>query len=114
MAALRRWGPSIGLFLAVQAAAAAWIVAEIYPTHVGEALWRTLAGPLNLFTRLDRLWRYGSLLEDGGTVLLLGAIAPLPWVHAWRACPAWLMLALSLLGSALWAASGFLFTIDHL
>jgi hypothetical protein len=114
VAALRRWGPSLGLFLAVQAAAAAWIVAEIYPTEVGEALWRTLAGPLNLFTRLDRLWRYGSLLENATTVAMLGAIALLPWAHAWRARPAWLMLALSLLGSMLWAASGFLFTIDHM
>ena len=112
MGGLRRWGPSLGLFALVQAAAAAWIVAELYPTQVAEALWRTLAGPLNLLTRLDRLWQYGSLVRDASTVLLLAAIALLPWAHAWR--PRRALLPVSLLGSVLWAAAGFLFTVDHM
>jgi hypothetical protein len=114
VAVLRRPWPSLAIFAAVQATAAAWIVSGIHPSETAEAFWRTLAGPLNLFGRLDRLWRYGPAWRDAATVALLLAIALLPWAHAWRQRPAWLMLALSLLGSVLWAAAGFLFTIDHL
>lgn len=109
---MRRWGPSLGLFLAVQGAAAGWIVAEQYPTQVPEAILRTLAGPFNLFDRLDRLWRYGRLPRDGFFVLFLAATAVLPWAHAWK--PRRWMLPVSLLGSMLWAAAGFLFTIEHM
>lgn len=112
MRLLQRWGPSLGLFLAVQCLAAGWIVAELYPTQVPEALWRTLAGPFNLLTRLDRLVRWFVFPRDLFFLLLLAGIAVLPWVHAWR--PRWWALALSLLGSVLWAAAGFAFTIDHL
>lgn len=108
----RRWAPSLGLFALVQAGAAAWIVTAAYETQVAEALGRTLAGPFNLFDRLDRLWRYGRLPRDAFFVLFLVAVALLPWAHAWR--PRRVMLPLSLLGSVLWAAAGFLFTIGHM
>jgi hypothetical protein len=112
VSALRRWAPSLGLFLAVQALAMGWLVAEVHHAQLDEALWRTFAGPFNLLSRLDRLFAYFRFPRDALLLLLLAGIAVLPWTHAWRA--RWWTLALSLLGSVLWAAAGFGFTIDHL
>jgi hypothetical protein len=39
-------------------------------------------------------------------------IALLPWAHIWRPRP--MMLALSVIGSVLWAAAGFGFSIHHM
>lgn len=112
MNGLRRWGPSLGIFIAMQAIAAIWIAFEVYRTAVPGAIAHTLGGPLNLLLRLDRLWRYGEFPREVLFVALLAGIALLPWAHVWR--PRRAMLAVSLLGSVLWAASGFLFSIDHL
>ena len=109
---LRRWLPSLALFAAVQAIAAGWILASQYPTEVAAALEATLLGPLNLLWRLDRLWLYGQWPRDVLMLALLAVITLLPWAHAWR--PRRSLLPLSLLGSAAWAACGFLFTIAHL
>jgi hypothetical protein len=109
---LRRWTPSLALFAAVQAVASVWILASQPPAGAGRAVLATLLGPFNLLLRLDRLWHYGQWPRDAFVLALLGAIAWLPWAHAWR--PRRTLLALSLLGSVLWAAAGFLFTIDHL
>ena len=108
---LRRWGPSLAIFAAVQLVAALWIANEIYVSEVPEAVAHTVGGPFNLLLRLDRLWAYGGW-DDVGVVLLLALVALLPWAHAWR--PRRLLLPVSLLGSVLWAAAGFGFTIDHL
>ena len=108
----RRWLPSLALFAAVQATAAGLILASQYPTQVGAAIAATLLGPLNLLWRLDRLWLYGQWPRDGCMLVLLAAIALLPWAHAWR--PRRGLLLVSLVGSAAWAACGFLFTVDHL
>ena len=112
MRGFRRWWPSLTIFMAVQAAAAAWIAFEIYESEVLYSIIHTVRGPLNLLLRLDRLWLYGRFPRDAFVVLLLALISLLPWAHAWRPRRGWLVV--SLLGSVLWAAAGFAFTIDHL
>ncbi len=71
----------------------------------------SLETALNLVLRLDRLWQYGKFPRDLIQAVILIGIAVLPWAHAWRPRP-W-TLAVSLLGSVLWAASGWLFSIHH-
>lgn len=111
-ALLRRWLPSLALFAGVQAMALGWLVSEVHHAGLDEALWRTLAGPLNLFTRLDRLLAWFDFPRDVLMLALLALVALLPWTHAWR--PRGWALPLSLLGSVLWAAAGFAFVIDHM
>jgi len=112
MRVLRRCWPSLAIFLGVQALAAVWILNAIYETRIAETLAHTAAGPLNLALRLDRLWRYADFPRDASVLLLLMVIALLPWAHAWRPRPLWLLA--SLIGSLLWAAVGFGFSIDHM
>jgi hypothetical protein len=108
----RRILPSLAIFAAVQAGAALWIRAEVSAQQFASTFAHTLAGPLNLFARLDRLQRYGQLPDDAILVLVLAVVALLPWMHVWR--PRWPMLIGSVLGSLLWAVAGFGFSIDHL